>query len=167
MHLHNESVVNARTYAAGPDRFRFMTLISLTLALLVFVSLAGCRRGMPVDTAPQPAPVDGLLRGTIRGSEGSIPVDGRTVEVVNVATGQRQQATTSGTGGYSMKLTPGKYRVELVLRGGESVVQRPGIIDLNPSDLDARADFVVSTGRLSRPRGPAYRIDGGLGSPIA
>ena len=142
-------------------------LLSLMLAVLVFLPLAGCRRGMAVDTLPQPAPANGLLRGTIRGSERSIPLDGRTVEVVNVATRQCQRATTSDTGGFSMRLAPGKYRVDLLLRDGESVVKRPGIIVLDASDPDARADFEVGTGHLSRPRGPAYRIDDGLGSPVA
>ena len=142
-------------------------LLSLTLTVLILVTLTGCRRGMAVDTAPQPAPANGLLRGTIRGSDGSIPLDGRTVEVLNVATGQRQRATTSDAGGFSVRLAPGKYRVDLLLRDGESIVQRPGIIVLEASDPDVRADFVVGTGRLSRPRGPAYRIDDGLGSPVA
>jgi carboxypeptidase family protein len=169
MHLQNQETVNARAHAATyTGRSRFVVLVSLTLTVLVFLTLVGCRRSMPVDTAPQAAaPADGMLRGTIRGSAGSIPVDGRTVEVVNVTTGQRQHVTTGDTGGFSMRLTPGKYRVDLVLRGGESVVQRPGIIELDSSDPDARADFVVGTVPVSRPHGPAYRLDDGLGSPIA
>jgi hypothetical protein len=84
-----------------------------------------------------------------------------------VATGQRQQVTTGDRGGFSMRLTPGKYRVDVVLRGGESIVQHPGIIEVAPTDSDARADFVVGTVPVSRPRGPAYRVDDGLGSPVA
>jgi hypothetical protein len=138
--------------------------LSLTLTVLVFLTIAGCSRGLPVDTAPQSAP-DRALRGIIRGSAVSVPVEGRTVEVVNVATGQRQRVTTGDTGEFSMRLTPGKYRVDVVLRAGESIVQRPGIIEVAPDDSDARADFIV--GVPSRPRGPAYRSDDGLGSPIA
>jgi hypothetical protein len=169
MHLQNQATVNVRTYAAaGAGQSRVVALLSLTLTVLVFLTLAGCRRGMPVDTAPQAAtPADGTLRGTIRRSAGSIPVEGRTVEVVNVTTGQSQRVTTGDSGGFSMRLTPGTYRVDLVLRGGESVVQRPGIIELDSSDPGARADFVVGPVPVSRPRGPAYRIDDGLGSPIA
>jgi hypothetical protein len=169
MHLQNQATVNVRTYAAaGAGQSRFVALLSLTLTVLVFLTLAGCRRGMPVDTAPQAAtPADGTLRGTIRRSAGSIPVEGRTVEVVNVTTGQSQRVTTGDSGGFSMRLTPGTYRVDLVLRGGESVVQRPGIIELDSSDPGARADFVVGPVPVSRPRSPAYRIDDGLGSPIA
>ena len=109
MHLQNQATVNARAHAAAvAGRSRFVALLSLTLTVLVFLTLAGCRRGMPVDTAPQAAtPADGTLHGTIRGSAGSIPVEGRTVEVVNVATGQSQRVTTGGSGGFSMRLTPG------------------------------------------------------------
>ena len=32
---------------------------------------------------------------------------------------------------------------------------------------DANIEFVLGTGRMVRPRGPAYRLDNGLGSPIA
>jgi hypothetical protein len=168
MHLHDEQVVNWRTYAAAcVRRSGFVALTSVTLTVMALLSLTGCRSALPSHTDPEAAaPVDAMLRGTIRASA-SIPVDGRTVEFVNVATGQRQSTTTTDGGGFSMRLAPGKYRVELVLRGGESVVQWPGIIELDPSDPDVRADFVVTPGRLSRPRGPAYRIADGLGSPIA
>jgi hypothetical protein len=46
-------------------------------------------------------------------------------------------------------------------------VRQPGIIQVNRSDVDAHADFVLGTARISRPRGPAYRVDDGLGSPVA
>lgn len=168
MHLQNLATVNPRAHAAAyTGRSRFAALVSLTLTVLVFLIISGCRRGMPVDTSPDTSAGDSTLRGTIRGSAGTIPVDGRTVEIVNVTTGQRQRVTTGDTGGFSMRLTPGKYRVDLVLRGGESVVQQPGIIDLDSSDPGAHADIVVGTVPASRPRGPAYRIDDGLGSPIA
>ena len=147
-----------------PGRSRFVAFVSLTLTVLVFLTIAGCRRGLLVDTSPQALP-DRALRGTIRGSAITVPVEGRTVEVVNVATGQRQQVTTGDTGEFSMRLTPGKYRVDVVLRAGESIFQHPGIVEVAASDSDARADFIV--GVPARPRGPAYRIDDGLGSPIA
>ena len=167
MHLQNPENVNAREHAVHPGRARFLALLSLTLTVLVFLTIAGCRRGMPVDTSPQSSAGDRRLSGTIRGSAGSIAVVGRTVEVVNIGTGQRQRVTTGDAGGFSMKVMPGRYRLDLVLRSGESVVQQPGIIELESSDPDAHADIVVGPVPASRPRGPAYRIDDGLGSPIA
>jgi hypothetical protein len=167
MHLHNVAIVKATAYAAAhPGHSRFVSLVALSLTILIFLIVSGCSRAS-VDVASHPVTGNSTLRGTIRVSAGTIPVDGRTVEIVNVTTGQRQQVTTGDTGGFSMRLTPGKYRVDLVLRGGESVVQQPGIIELDPRDSDAHADIVVGTVPASRPRGPAYRSDDGLGSPIA
>jgi hypothetical protein len=120
-----------------------------------------------IDTAPKPLQADGTLSGIVRGPEGTSPVDGRTVEVVNVETHARQHTTTNSAGGYSFKLPPGKYRVELQLREGESLVKQPGLIDLNRSDVDAHADFVIGTPRVLRPRYHAPRGDDGLGSGIA
>jgi hypothetical protein len=92
---------------------------------------------------------------------------GRTVEVVNLQTGARQQTTTSNTGGFTFKVPPGKYRVELTLLDGETLVKRPDVIEVNRSDVDAHADFVVGAGRVARPRFAAPRTDNGLGPPIA
>ena len=140
----------------------------LVIALLCMIGPAGCRRGVPViDAAPKPVVVDGTLSGTVRGPQGTSPVEGRTVEVVNIATNERHRSTTNNAGGFSFKLPAGKYRVELPLRPGESLVKQPGIIDLNRSDVDAHADFVLGTPRVLRPRYHAPRGDDGLGSAIA
>jgi hypothetical protein len=137
-------------------------------ALLACVSLAGCRQGVPViDTAPKPAQQDGTISGTVRGPEGTSPIEGRVVQVVNVDTGERQSLTTSSTGGFTFKLKPGKYRVEITLREGESILKGPGILDVNRSDVDAHADFVIAASRISRPHYPAGDGEGVLGPPIA
>jgi hypothetical protein len=93
-------------------------------------------------------------------------VNSRTVEVVNVTTGERQRTATNNAGGFSFKVKPGTYRVELTLRDGESIVKRPGVIFVNRPDVDAHADFVVGPG-VARPRYRAPRADDGLGSAIA
>ena len=75
---------------------------------------SGCARHRPRfasrrnRTAPSAAPSAGP------GSQAAI--EGRTVEAINVDTGERQRETTSSTGGFTFKLKPGKYRVELTLR---------------------------------------------------
>jgi hypothetical protein len=140
----------------------------MAVGLLILMTVAGCRRGVPaVDTSPTPGGAAATINGTVRGALGAGPVDGRLVDAVNVETGETQRVSTDTAGAFSFKLKPGRYRVELALRAGESVVRRPGIIDVNGSDAGVLADFVVGTVRVSRPRGPAYRIDDGLGSPIA
>ena len=45
-------------------------------------------------------------------------------------------------------------------------MKRPGVIDLGKGDIDSHIEFVLGAVRVSRPRGPAYRLDNGLGSPI-
>jgi hypothetical protein len=137
--------------------------------LIALLSISGCRQGVPViDTAPKPASAEGTISGTVRGPQNSSSIEGRIVQVVNVETGERQRATTSNTGGFTFKVKPGRYRVELSLLDGEAIVSQPGVLNVNRSDVDAHADFVIRTGgRVSRPRGPSYRLDDGLGSPIA
>ena len=123
---------------------------------------------MPViDPSAKPTQADGTISGVVRGPEGTSPIAGREVAVINVDSGERQRATTNAAGGFTFKVRPGKYRVEVALVPGEVIVKRPGVMDVNRSDVDAHADFVLSTSRLSRPRFAAPRVDDGLGSPIA
>lgn len=132
------------------------------------MTIGACRQGVPViDTSPGPPEANGTISGTVRGPEGTSSIEGRVVEVVNVETGERQQATTNSAGGFTFKLRPGKYRVEVTLRDGESIIKQPGTIDLNRSDVDAHADFILGSVRVSRPRAPQYRGEDGLGAPVA
>jgi hypothetical protein len=139
-------------------------------AILALLLLAGpgCRRGVPViDTGPKPMQADGTISGTVRGPEGTSAFEGRPVEVVNVETGIRQRVLTNNTGGFTFKVKPGKYRVEVTLHEGETLVKSPGVIDVNRSDVDANADVVIGAATLARPRYHAPRADDGLGAAIA
>jgi hypothetical protein len=147
---------------------RLISIASLLVGLVAVLSISGCRQGVPVlDPGPAPDVAHGTISGTVRGPSNSSSVVGRTVEVVNLQTGARQQTTTSNTGGFTFKVPPGKYRVELTLLDGETLVKRPDVIEVNRSDVDAHADFVVGAGRVARPRFAAPRTDNGLGPPIA
>ena len=144
-----------------------VTGVWLSLGIVLLLFAAGCRRGVPVvDLGPKPPDARGTLSGVVRGPEGTSAVVGREVQIVNTETGARYTAKTSETGGFTIQVPAGKYRLELALRDGETLVKRPGIVDLNKSDLDTRIEFVLANVRVSRPRGPAYRLDNGLGSPI-
>lgn len=146
-----------------------MSPVGLVAVLLVIAFIAGaCRQGRPViDTTPGPSQADGTISGTVRGPEGTSPIDGRLVSVVNVDTGERQQTTTNNAGGFTFKVKPGKYRVELALRDGEVMVKRPSVINVNRSDVDAHADFVLGVSRVMQPRTRLRRGDDGLGAPSA
>ena len=137
------------------------------VALTLFSSLAACHGGPVLDLSPKPAEADGTISGTVRGPEGTSAISGRTVEVVNVDTGERQRGSTSVTGGFTFKVKPGKYRIDLLLLDGETVIKRPDVIHVNRSDVDAHADFVVGAARASRPRTRMPRADDGLGAGIA
>jgi hypothetical protein len=164
--------VRARVLARRRDHQywpAWLSVLCLAVALLFLITAAGCRPGTPVsDTGPRQAEAQGTITGTVRSQEG---IDGRPVEVVNLDTNERQRVTTNGAGGFTFKVRPGKYRVELTLRQGETIVKQPGVMHVNRSDVDAHADFVLSSGgasdRSSRPRSPASRLDPGLGSPMA
>ena len=140
----------------------------MTLGVLALLLSGACRRGVPaVDLGPKPPNPRGTITGIVRGPEGSSPMSGRTVEIVDTVTGERRTVQTAANGGFTIQLPAGKYRVELRLRDGETLVKRPGIVDLDKGDIDSHIEFVLSSIRLARPRGPAYRLDNGLGSPIA
>lgn len=148
-----------------PNRWKLNGILA---AFTLLLSLAACRQGVPViDTAPRPVRADGTISGTVRGPQGTSPIEGRTIEVINVETGERQRLVTSNTGGFTFKVRPGKYRVQLTLHPGETLVKAPGVIDVNRSDVDAHADFVLGVSRTARPRLPRLRGDDGLGAPIA
>ena len=124
-----------------------------------------CRRGVPVvDLGPKPPAARGTLTGLVHGP-GDTALPGRTVEVVNVATGEKQTTTTVTNGGFTIELPKGKYRLELQLRDGETLLKRPDVIDLGHGDIDSHIEFVVAPARSARH--PAYRLDNGLGSPVA
>ena len=136
--------------------------------LWLLLSLTACRPGTPViDLGPKPPTADGTISGTVRGPEGTSAIEGRTVEVINTETGERQRATTNNAGGFTFKVKPGKYRVELTLNEGETLVKRPDVINVNRSDVDAHADFVVGSSSVERPKYHAPRSDDGLGAAIA
>ena len=163
--------VEARTSTrAVSSRFRPSVASTwLTAGFAAVLVAAGCRQlAMPLESpqgqASQAAPT---ITGTIRGPERTTDVDGRIVEVINVNTNQRRRVLTDRAGGFSVTLDPGDYRVELTLREGEALVRQPGVIHVDRSGIDAGVDFVIGGGRPSRPRRPVYRVDDGLGSPVA
>ena len=146
----------------------WVTGLWLSLGILTLLLSGGCKPGVPVvDAGSKPPVARGTLTGTVRGPEGTSALAGRTVEIFNTETGEKHTATTSSTGGFTIQLPAGKYRLELPLKDGEIIAKRPGIIDLARGDIDSHVEFVLSTSRVNRSRGPAYRVDNGLGSPIA
>ena len=123
-----------------------MTKITVALALTVVVG-AGCgwRHGRAVaDGTPENKQARGTIAGILRRGIGGEPVEGRQVTAVDLAdTARRYSATTNVAGGFSIPVPPGKYRLEVELRGAERVLQSPGEFDINESDLDANRELAI------------------------
>ena len=142
-----------------------LCLIAVTTAIL---GVGACRRGVPViDPGDRPPTTDGTISGTVRGPEGTSSIANRDVTVINIDTGERQSATTNSAGGFTFKVKPGKYRVEVGVIAGESILKQPGVMQINRSDVDAHADFIIGSAKGLRSRRPTGHSDASLGPPIA
>ena len=138
------------------------------MSLVALVLATACRRGVPiVDNAPKPAIARGTITGIVHGPEGTSGIPDRTVTIMNIETGERHATRTNSTGGFTIEALPGKYRVQVELHAGESLIKAPAVVNLDRGDIDSHIEFIVAAARILRPRGAAYRVDNGLGSPIA
>jgi hypothetical protein len=116
--------------------------VALSVALLASV---GCHPGPKIGGGPK-QPVGGTIAGIVS-TQANAPLAGRKVTAVNTATGTRYEATTGPNGGYTIQVPEGSYRLEVQLQPGETITKQPGETKINKSDLDARRDFVITTGR--------------------
>jgi hypothetical protein len=140
----------------------------LCIGVIALVAATGCRRGVPVvDNAPKPAEAKGTITGIVHGPAGTSGIADRVVTATNIETGARHQVRTDVNGGFTIEADPGKYRVQVELHAGESLIKTPDVVKLDRGDIDSHIEFVVAAARISRPRGPAYHVDNGLGSPVA
>ena len=128
----------------------------------------GCSQAAPgTDRSADGSPSLATLTGTVRGPRGSSSIEGRPVEVINIDTNERRRITTTNTGGFAIKVKPGKYRLQVTLQDGESLIREPGVMHVSRSDDDAHADFVIEPARVARPRHRlSTPVDPALGSPI-
>ncbi len=121
-----------------------MTLRAAAVMVVLLMLGSGCaaRHGGPVlggSTTPERTDT---VSGTLRAATGS-PLGGRRVSAINMATEAHYDATTADSGGYTIKVPAGKYRLEVELRGGDVIATQPPQTDVNVSDLDAQLDFVI------------------------
>ncbi len=115
---------------------------SLLVALMA-VAVCGCRTGTPVmDRGEKPVSQAGTIAGHIRTS-GDAAVVSRVVRAVSISTGEKFETSTNPAGTYTLKVPPGRYRLEVELREGERLTKQPEETQVNPSDLDPDRDFVI------------------------
>jgi hypothetical protein len=122
-----------------------------------------------VDIGQKPPAARGTLTGTVRAADGSAAVAfaNREITITNTENSERYTTRTARDGGFTMELPAGKYRLDLALRGGETLVKQPGIVDLGHGDIDSHIEFVLGVPRASHQSGPGYRVDNGLRAPMA
>jgi hypothetical protein len=119
-------------------------IVVLTAAVAFAVA---CRSGVPVvDTGPKPPTQDGTIAGHVSTGDKAVAVASRIVRAISVESGLKFEATTNNAGTYTLKVPPGRYRLEVELRPGEKLVKEPGETEVHKSDLDPNRDFVITAG---------------------
>jgi hypothetical protein len=114
---------------------------AILLLILIFGSCAP--RGPVLGSGEKPPERTGTISGVVRAETSKAPLSARKVTAVEVTTGAKVETTTATNGGYTMKVPIGKYRIEVELRAGESVVEGPSDVEIRVSDLDAARDFLI------------------------
>ena len=122
-----------------------MKHIGAACAVLVLLAGPACRLGQPLLVSAHgdmttPGTIGGIL-STVGGGR----LAERGVHAVQVGTSQRFSAVTNVTGGFSIKVPPGEYHLEVDLLPGEKIVKEPGVVHINKSDLDANLEIVVGS----------------------
>ena len=113
-----------------------------TVLMLMLSSACGARHGRPIiggSVVPNPS---GTISGAVKTTAGT-PLEGRRVSAINMATETHYDATTSNDGGYTIKVPPGRYRLEVELRGGDQLAKQPEQTTVTIGDVDERMDFVI------------------------
>ena len=112
------------------------------VVLLMLSGGCGARHGRPIiggSTVPNPT---GTLSGIVTSSTGT-PLEGRRVSAIDMSTEQHYDVTTASNGGYTIKVPPGRYRLEVELRGGDQLTKQPEQHQVNIGDVDEKLDFVI------------------------
>ena len=118
------------------------TRLAFALGSLLFLS-PGCHP--PVITTDPGIKAGGTIAGSVRATDGTVPLVTRKVTAIHAATGARFETTTGVSGGYTIKVPEqGRYRLEVELREGEVVAKGPGETDVNNGDIDPGRDFEIT-----------------------
>jgi carboxypeptidase family protein len=114
---------------------------ALVAASALLLSIA-CHPSRPVvDPGPRPD-VEGTISGMVRDRD--MPLGGRKITAINTRTGAKFDTSSTSSGGYTMRVPAGSYRLEFELRAGESLAAAPQPTEVDAGDLDAGRDFVVT-----------------------
>jgi hypothetical protein len=119
------------------------------LVSLVLLACVACHPGQPVVGGDK-LQVGGTIAGIVSASGETMALASRKVTATNTATNAKYESTTSSTGGYTIKVPEGTYRIDVELRSGETLAKRPDAVRIHNGDLDSARDFVVTVKSLGR-----------------
>ena len=128
------------------SRIPFVGWMALLAGVCSWLTLSSCAaaHGPVLDRGEKPPVSSGTISGIVRAAGSNTPLSARRVTAVEVTTGAKYETSTAINGGYTMKVPVGKYRLQVELRSGESVVEAPSELEITLSDLDAGRDFLIS-----------------------
>jgi len=112
------------------------------MAAGMFMLAVACHPGPVLNRSEQR--VGGTIAGVVSATGGVTGLSGRKVTAVDIASGARYDTTTSTTGGYTIKVPEGTYRIELEIRAGEQLAKQPDETHVNNGDLDPARNFEVT-----------------------
>lgn len=115
----------------------------IVVLLPMFSGACAARHGRAIvggSTVPTPS---GTVSGSVKTNLGD-PIEGRRVTAIETTSGTRYDATTSVGGGYTIQVPTGRYRLEVELRAGETIIKQPPQTHVNLSDLDEQLDFMIA-----------------------
>src|SRR5436190_9857378 len=128
----------------GRERRFYMSRRAAAAMVVLMMLSGGCaaRHGRPLvggSTVPNPT---GTISGNVTSITGT-PLEGRRVSAIDMATERHYDATTSKGGGYTIQVPPGRYRLEVELRGGDQLAKQPEQTNVTIGDVDEELDFVI------------------------
>ncbi len=121
-----------------------MRLCSVVIVLTLFLASCIARGSVGLAPGDRPPNTGGTISGLVRSAGDNAPLSGRKVTIVNLETGEKLETSTAVNGGYTIKVPQGNYRVEVELRQGEVVTQKPDDVHISKSDLDAGRNFTIT-----------------------
>jgi hypothetical protein len=119
-------------------------LVLHTAFTLCVISGPGCHPRTIVSTSS--AAVGGTIAGVVTGPADRTLAD-RTVTVVNIETGAQYQTATGQNGGYTLRVPPGRYRLEIQLRENERMAERDGTILVIGGQINVRKNVDINQSR--------------------
>ena len=114
--------------------------------LLACALVAACHHE-PLMNGGSKVTTGGTIAGNVTTEDQRVPLAGRKVTAVDVSTGAKFDATTGASGGYTIQVPKGRYRLEVELQRAEAIAKHPDEVTVTNSDLDPHRDFVVTVRR--------------------